>query len=84
MITAAFSIICLLGTGFFTVFFFALCKDGKRHQKCVSIERLFGADYELDLDSPHDLARPRIVSIEQHSARKAARRFRTGTSGAAD
>ena len=84
MITAAFLIICFLGTSFFTVFFFALCKDGKRHRKCVSVERLFGADYELDLDRPHDFARPHIVSIERHSGRRAARRFGTGTSGAAD
>lgn len=79
MVTVAFFLICFLAAGFLTVFFFALCKDSNRHRKCVSVERLIGADYELDLNRSHaDLPRTHIVSIEHHRNRNKWKR-RSGT-----
>jgi hypothetical protein len=90
MITAAFFIIWLLGTGFLTVFLVALCKDSRRHRTCKAVEHLLGADYEIGLDRSHSraarhLTRLHPIPIEQ-SIRKiqTTKTLGTGTPGAAD
>jgi len=92
MVLTAFMVICILGAGFLTTFFVALCKDLKRTQKChvVQVEGLIGAVHELDIDRPYSqnirsVGRESAVSLEQRKrTNSAARGVATGTPGAAD